>query len=253
MRLRAGAEDDRGVRVDPHLAHQYASNPFLVAKAGPLYYENGYTGTGELRAVAMLVELFTRMGKNATIKSSQNITTSDLQQHTLILLGSPSQNPALDQLPVSGDMRFLIASPRHELWGSQIINAHPFPGKKSYYQTERNPVSGALQADYSMLSVQPSILPGHFIAIMGGLDTTGTEGAAIYATSASGGAYLSGVLGGSNMESSKRYTHGFQALLYVRLEKGSQVLDVNVAAIHPFPDSKSVFGSSASALLSSSH
>ena len=51
FRFRQGASDSRGARVDPHLARQFASNPSLVAQAGQLYYENGYTGTGELQGI----------------------------------------------------------------------------------------------------------------------------------------------------------------------------------------------------------
>jgi len=50
FRFRHGASDDRGAAVDPHVARQFASNPGLTARAGPLYYDNGYTGTGELEA-----------------------------------------------------------------------------------------------------------------------------------------------------------------------------------------------------------
>ena len=71
FRFRAGANDNRGTFVDSHLARLNASNPGLVARAGQLYYENGYTGTGELRAVAMLTELFTKMGKEADVQSSR--------------------------------------------------------------------------------------------------------------------------------------------------------------------------------------
>jgi hypothetical protein len=53
FRFRQGASDSRGARVDPHLARQFASNPSLVAQAGQLFYENGYTGTGELQGAEL--------------------------------------------------------------------------------------------------------------------------------------------------------------------------------------------------------
>ena len=37
FRFRQGASDNRGARVDPHLAREFASNPALVANAGQLY------------------------------------------------------------------------------------------------------------------------------------------------------------------------------------------------------------------------
>src|SRR5262249_16338879 len=47
FRFRRGASDNRGSPVDAHLAHQFASNPSLVDRAGPLFYEYSYTGTGD--------------------------------------------------------------------------------------------------------------------------------------------------------------------------------------------------------------
>ena len=92
FRFRHGAIDSRGAVVDPHLAHDFASNPTIVAQAGQLYYENGYTGTGELESIAMLAGLLGRMGLRPIIKSSRDVTPDDLNQHNVILLGSPFQN-----------------------------------------------------------------------------------------------------------------------------------------------------------------
>ena len=119
FRYRHGASDDRGARVDPHLARQFASNPALVAKAGPLYFDNGYTGTGDVVAVAMLTSLFTQMGARPTVESSYDITTNDLKQHNVILLGSSFQNVAVAQLPTRGDFLYVASDSLHDLWGGR--------------------------------------------------------------------------------------------------------------------------------------
>lgn len=103
FRFRQGATDQRGSLVTQDIVQQFAANPVLATKAGPLYYENGYTGTGELESAAMVSGLFATMGVRPTIKSSRDITTADFEQHDVILLGSPFQNPAVAQLPVTGD------------------------------------------------------------------------------------------------------------------------------------------------------
>lgn len=239
FRYRSGADDDRGALVDPHLARQDASNPFLVAQAGPLYYENGYTGTGELQAAARLAELLTRLGKTPIIISSRDVTADDLQQHTVIFLGSPSQNPAVAQLPPIGDLRFVAPDLNHEIWGGRIVNLHPSSGQAAEYQTERDPKTGVLKSDFSLFSVQPGILPGHFIVVMGGLDTKGTEGSALYATSISGVEELSKALAAAGLDSEKRFSPGFQALLRVHLENGYQVLDTSLVNVHPLPSTSS--------------
>jgi hypothetical protein len=237
FRFRQGASDNRGARVDPHLAREFASNPALVGSAGQLYYEDGYTGTGELEGVAMLSGLFAQMGLTPTIKTSRNITPEDLQQHTVILLGSPFQNIAVAQLMAAGDFRFDNPDSRREEWRASIVNAHPGSNERAAYHTERDPETEVLKMDYSLISIQPGVVAGHNIAVLGGLDTKGTEGVTRFITSRAGVEALTGALAGKGLKVS-RGAGGmpwFQALVQVHLEKGDQVLSTELAAVHPFP------------------
>ena len=197
FRFRRGASDDRGALVDSHLAQQFASNPSLVAKAGQLYYENGYTGTGELQGIAMLSSLFGQMGVKATVKPSRDVTPDDLRQHNVILLGSPFQNVAVAQLITMGDFNFKNPDSRHEQWRAQIMNLHPRENEAATYGTERDPNTQALRTDYSLITIQSGVIPGRYIAVLGGLDTTGTEGATLFATSSPGIEELSRALAAS--------------------------------------------------------
>jgi hypothetical protein len=237
FRFRQGASDNRGARVDPHLAREFASNPALVASAGQLYYEDGYTGTGELEGVAMLAGLFAQMGLTPTIKTSRNITPEDLQQHTVILLGSPFQNIAVAQLMAAGDFRFDNPDSRREEWRASIVNAHPGANESAAYHTERDPETEVLKMDYSLISIQPGVVAGHNIAVLGGLDTKGTEGVTRFITSRTGVEALTGALAAKGMKVG-RGAGGmpwFQALVQVHLEKGDQVLSTDLVAVHPFP------------------
>jgi hypothetical protein len=240
FRFRQGASDNRGARVDPHLAREFASNPTLVANAGQLYYEDGYTGTGELEGVAMLATLFAQMGLSPTIKTSRNITPEDLQQHTVILLGSPFQNIAVAQLMAAGDFRFDNPDSRREEWRAEIVNAHPEGNESSDYHTERDPETEVLKKDYSLISIQPGVVAGHNIAVLGGLDTKGTEGVTRFITSRPGVEALSAALAAKGLSVTKG-TGGmpwFQALVEVRLEKGDQVLSTDLLAVHSFPNTQ---------------
>jgi hypothetical protein len=234
FRFRQGASDSRGARVDPHLARQFASNPSLVAQAGQLYYENGYTGTGELQGIAMLTGLFGQMGVKATIKPSRDLTPDDLKQHNVILLGSPFQNIAVAQLLSTGDFTFENPDSRREQWRAQILNAHPRAGENSTYRTERDSLSQVLKTDYSLISIQPGVVPGRYIAVLGGLDTKGTEGATMFATSRPGVEELSRALAALGEAGAKSGTPVFQALVRVRLGKGYQVLEADLMAVHKF-------------------
>ena len=232
FRFRRGASDDRGALVDPHLAQQFASNPSLVAKAGQLYYENGYTGAGELQGIAMLSNLLGQMGVKATVKPSRDITPDDLRQHNVILLGSPFQNVAVAQLIATGDFNFKNPDSRHEQWRAQIVNAHPRANEAPTYGTERDPSTQALKTDYGIITIQSGVIPGRYIAVLGGLDTTGTEGATLFATSRPGVDELSKTLAASGASGGKNEMPMFQALIRVRLEKGYDVLGASLVTVH---------------------
>jgi hypothetical protein len=232
FRYRHGASDDRGARVDPHLARQFASNPALVAKAGPLYFDNGYTGTGDVVAVAMLTSLFTQMGAKPAVESSYDITANDLKQHNVVLLGSTFQNIAVTQLPLKGDFLYVASDSLHDLWGGRIVNSHPQGNERTEYRTERDPATGTLLADYALVSFQPGVVPGRHIVNLGGLDTKGMEGAVLLATSRSGVEELSKALPQIDQANPKDKIPAFQALLRVNLAKGYQVLDSHLLAVH---------------------
>jgi hypothetical protein len=235
FRFRHGAIDNRGALVDPHVAHQFAANPEIVAKAGQLYYENGYTGTGELEAIGMLAGLLGRMNVKPIMKSSRDVTPDDLNQHNVILLGSPFQNPAVAQLMAAGDFTYNNPDQHHEQWRAQILDTRPRDGEARTYGTEREQTSRVLTADYSLITIAPSVTPGRWIAIIGGLDTKGTEGAARFVTSKNGIERLNSALEG--MGTSKEIAP-FQALVRVQLAKGYQVLGVDLISVHRLQSSK---------------
>lgn len=246
FRFRRGASDDRGALVDPHVAQQFASNPALVARAGQLYYENAYFGSGDAQGLAILTNLFGQMGIRPTIKPSREITPDDLKQHNVIMLGSSFQNFAVAQLSNSGDFSFRNPDTRLEEWRGLIVNAHPRPNEAATYHTERDPVTQVLKTDYSLITIQPGVVPGRYIATLGGLDTTGTEGAVLYATSRPGVEELTRTLATLGETGTKDSPALFQALLSVRLEKGYEVLGASLVSVHTLPAQHGHFSASGS-------
>ncbi|RSL19032.1 hypothetical protein EDE15_4645 [Edaphobacter aggregans] len=232
FRFRHGASDNRGAVVDPHLARQFASNSKLVGMAGPLYYENGYTGTGELESIAMLSGLLNRIGAKPIIKASRDITPDDLDRHNVILLGSPFQNVAVAQLLTVGDFSFRNPDERHEQWRGQIIDTHPAVGSKAIYTTERDVSTRMLTTDYSLVTITAGVTPGRHIAFLGGLDTKGTQGATMFATSVSGIEEIEKALAAPASTNHENPTP-FQALVRVKLAKGYQVLGAELVAVRP--------------------
>jgi hypothetical protein len=234
FRFRHGATDFRGAPVDSHLAQQFASDPALVSKAGQLYYENSYLGFGELQAVGMLSNLFGEMGMKPIIKPSRELTVDDLKQHNVIMLGSSSQNLAVADLSFSGDFKFMSPNPRPVLWKNAIVNDNPRPNEASIYQTERDPRTQILKTDYGLITIQPGVIPGRYIAVLGGLDTTGSEGAVLFTTSRQGIEELKRSLKEIRSPAWNPFPT-FQALLQVRLEKGYDVLGASLLTLHPIP------------------
>jgi len=112
------------------------------------------------------------------------------------------------------------------------VNTHPQGNERKDYRTERDPATGTLKADYALISFQPGVVPGRHIVNLGGLDTKGMEGAVLLATSKSGVEELSRALPEIEQANPKDKIPSFQALLRVNLEKGYQVLDTQLLAVH---------------------
>ena len=232
FRFRHGASDNRGVLVDTHLAHQFASNPTLVASAGPLFYDNGYTGTGDLRAMAMLISQLAHMGATPIVESSYDISADDLKLHNVILLGSSAEDLAVAQLVPTGDFLFEGHFSNHDPWSDQIVDTQPRPGEQSKYGTIRDPASHVLKEDYALVSFQPGIASDHQLVILGGIDTTGTEGAALLVTSKSGVEELLKALPQARSIPEAAGSRAFQALVRVDVKKGYQVLGSHLVSVH---------------------
>jgi hypothetical protein len=89
--------------------------------------------------------------------------------------------------------------------------------------------------DYSLFSIQPGVVSGRYIATLGGLDTTGTEGALMFATTRAGVEELSHGLAASGESGAKDAPPMFQAILTVHLEKGYEVLGASLLTVHMLP------------------
>jgi len=234
FRFRRGASDNRGSPVDAHLARQFASNPSLVAKAGPLFYEYSYTGTGDLEAVSRLSRLFSRMGYDTTLKRSRLVSIHDLQEHNVILIGSSFQNDAVAQLPSTGqDFVYELPKIDDELWNGRIVNRHPLHGEAPFYKTERDRVTQTVKSDYALITVEPGIIAGRYIAVVGGLDTSGCSGATEFLSSAAGVADLMTRLTSLGLKKIEDQPPFFQALIKVDLENGLDVLGFHLVTVHP--------------------
>ena len=79
---------------------------------------------------------------------------------------------------------------------------------------------------------QPGATSDHQVAILVGIDTTGTEGAALLVTSKSGVEELMKALSQDRAATQSGKIRSFQTLVNVDVKKGYQVLGARLIAIH---------------------
>lgn len=236
LRLKAADVDGLGAPANGREMSELAANPALVREAGPVFFDDDHTGTGEVMAVFYLTRLFSHARAPISVERSQLIKTADLRNHNLIFLGAVSENPILAGLPL--DQNFALAEPEKPpiLWRNRILNLHPRAGERAYYSIERDPRTQVLRTDYALISFLPGVAPGRKIAILAGLTTIGTQAAAKYVTSAVGAQDLLTRLDHTGHGSPSRMLPPFfQAVLKVDIEQ-DEILSIRCVAtraIHP--------------------
>ena len=97
LRYDVGAVDDRGAEVDPSLARKYVAIPEFL-RSHSLFYDDGYSGTGEVHAVFALTRLLTKAGIDVMVRPVRLLPADDLKSHNVVLLGSSLKNRAVDEL-----------------------------------------------------------------------------------------------------------------------------------------------------------
>jgi hypothetical protein len=225
LRFRGGAVADRGAPAGRETALATAVNPSLVHHAGPLYFEDGYTGTGEVMAVHRLTAVLGALGANAIFKRSRLVTVNDFRNHDVIFLGSPFENQVLGETHLP--QRFVFQQPEEPpfLWRGRILDTRGGPAEPQLYQLERDPDQQVIRADYGLFNVLPGPAPGRRIVVLAGLTTSGTQGAAEFATSEAGLQRVLDVLG-TGSDGSERFPKYFECLVRVDAAKGLDAITV---------------------------
>lgn len=231
LRLKSEEVDNLGSPASRDLANRLVANPSLLEHAGPVFFEDSYTGTGEVMAVFYLTRLFSQLHSPLQVKRSRLVTTDDLMRHDVIFLGSTIEDALLAGLPLTQDFVFLRPLEPAAKWRQRISNLHPQPGESSSYAIERDPKTYAVRADYALVSFLPGMSPNRKIAILGGLTTLGTQAAADFATSPSQIAELAARLGSGPDTLHKKVPPFFQAVIRAEIMKGD-ILSVKYVAGH---------------------
>jgi hypothetical protein len=225
LRFRGGPVADRGTLATKEAVRQTALNPDLAAHAGSVYYEDGFTGTGEVVAVHRLTSMLESLGANVIVKRSRLVSADDLRTHDVIFLGSPVGNEALAEMHLSQTFTFEQPKEPPYLWTNRINDSK----HEKSYGIERDPQRSVIRADYALFNVLPGPANGKRIVILAGLTTSGTQGAAEFATSESGLIRLLEALGTSKSEG-QNFPKYFESLLRVEAAKGLDAITVKYIA-----------------------
>lgn len=229
LRVKSDDVDDMGAPANSALASRLVANPDLLQKAGPVFFEDVYTGTGEVMAVFYLTRMFGDLHSGFGVKRSRLVTIDDLNKHDLIFLGSTKENALLAGLPLPQDFVFEWPAQNPGVWTGRIVNLSTQPGEDGAYTVERDYKTGVVHTDYALVSFLPGFAPSRKIVVLGGLTTLGTQAAAEYVSSPSSVADLISRLGAKpGTDDVPAY---FQAVLKVEIMRGD-VLSVSYVTGH---------------------
>ncbi len=199
--------------------HLLPSGPFstsdtVTSPGEPI--DDTYTGTGEAEAIHILTQLFDMHGAAFTLKRSRLVTWDEARSRSLIFVGAPSQNTALNDLQTLTQFRIAAASEHH----GYIINLHPQKGETASFPLQ------SLTEETAVVALLPGIQPNTRIAIFSGLSTIGTQAAVELLTEPQTVAALIQQIGTTN-----GILKPFEAVLQIRTSKGVAI-DASFLAIH---------------------
>jgi hypothetical protein len=164
-----------------------------------------YTGTGEAAAIHDLTRLFDVHGATFTLKRSRLVTWDEARSHSLIFVGAPSQNTALNDLQTL--TQFHIAeTPEHR---GYIVNVHPHIGEPAAFPMQ-TPAD-----ETAIVALLPGLQPDTRIAIFSGLSTVGTQEAVEFLSEPETARALASRLGTINGT-----LKPFEAVLDIKTSKG---------------------------------
>jgi len=134
-----------------------------------------YTGVGEVLSIHALDDAFGQLGRKIRVKRGSLFTLDDVKNNNLIFVGSPSENLSLLDIPGTQEFVFqrVVSGPRQG--DLQIVSEHPKPGEAAMYLA--SPSNVPLTEDYAVVGLVPGLESGHYVMILAGTTTFGTQGA----------------------------------------------------------------------------
>ena len=158
-------------------------HPIAEEAAGPFYYFDSYTGVGELVAATRIARFLTAYHEPFLIKRSRITSYDDIKNRDVIFLGGSKEDQILARLPLI--QQLLYEPPPFDQYpmGSYIRDLNPPPGHPASYRLQTDPLTGSIQVEYGLISLLPNVSAAHYVLVLSGITTLGSEAAADFATS----------------------------------------------------------------------
>jgi hypothetical protein len=141
--------------------HVYAS--FLKAQK--------YTSMMDLETVSRLQRLPEVRLNRLFPRAARSVSTEDLGNDNLILLGSSYSNPWVEVFERSLNFRFVNQPQEGRFW---IENTHPLQGEAERYE---NTTRNIMHQTYAVIALLPNLNKSGHVLIVEGLDGPGTQAA----------------------------------------------------------------------------
>jgi len=184
---------------------------------------SSYTGVGEVVAVHALDRVFAAMRTPLRVKRGGLLPLDDAQENDIIFVGSPVENPPLQDLPINEEFVFQ-PNPQPAMHNGYwtIGNVHPRPGEPLIFVSDKaNPPA------YEFALVALAYRKRRHVLTLAGTTTFGTQAAAEFVSSPDSLRELVGRAGSKGDTSPP-----FEAVLQVQLKKGVPI-STRIVTVHP--------------------
>lgn len=190
---------------DPGLEHQFAP------KGQPLFFSDGWTGTGEVLGVNRLTELAAQFRKLINVIPSRALALDEVRRANVVFLGSPWFNGVLAQ--IGNDTK-----PMYNTNDGRIVIREPRKGEQAVYENGTDPVTSEIKIGYALFSVLPGLDPSRRVVSSAGLSTWSTWSGIDFATTPAGAAQIVRAL---KAESGGTVPRFYQAVIRSEIIKGA--------------------------------
>jgi hypothetical protein len=184
-----------------------------------------YTGVGEVLAIHALDDAFGTLGRQILVKRGSLFTLDDVKNNNLIFVGSPSENLTLLDIPGTQEFVFQRVASGQRQGDLSIVNKHPKPGEAGTFLA--SPSDVPLTEDYAVIALVPGLGSGHYVMILAGSTTFGTQGVVEFVCRQESVEKLLRALpassGGSGNASNSGPIKPFEALVRVKIARGVPV------------------------------